>query len=262
MKNQVKHKSWIILTALVIFMGTSLSYGQTVGEPGPDFEVNTLGGGKFKLSDQRGKVVFVFLFGNACPSCKAIGPTVETSIYQEYISNSDFVAIGLDTWDSSSGESSVTGFKNSTGITFPLAIKAGSVASAYSTTYDRFMVIDRDGVLVHKGAVAASNDVNNTKDVINQSLMAAGASGLTAAEAGVRVYPIPASEEVHFDSNEPISQVRIFDAAGRLVLNEIDEPGAGGSGLTLPVANLEKGLYFYRLQRADGFVTGKLLIQR
>ena len=262
MKNQVKHKSWIIISAMVIFMGTSLSYAQTVGEPGPDFEVNLLGGGKFKLSDQKGKVVFVFLFGNTCPSCKAIGPAVETSIYQEYKADLNFVAIGLDTWDSSSGESSVTGFKNSTGITFPLAIKAGSVAKAYTTTYDRFMVIDRDGILAHKGTVGASNDVNNTKAVIEQSLMAAGASGLTAGEAGVSVYPIPASEEVHFSSSEPISQVRIFDAAGRLVLSEIDEPGAGGSSLTLPVATLEKGLYFYRLQRADGFVTGKLLIQR
>ncbi len=262
MKNKEKQRSWIILSALVIFMGTGLTNAQTVGEPGPDFEVNTLGGGSFKLSDQRGKVVFVFLFGNTCPSCKAIGPTVETSIYQEFKSNSDFVAIGLDTWDSSSGESSVTGFMNSTGITFPLAIKAGSVATAYGTTFDRFMVIDRDGVLAHKGLVGASNDVNTTKAVIEQSLMAAGASGLTAAEAGVSVYPIPASEEVHFSSNEPIEQVRIFDAAGRLVLSEIDEWGAGGTNLTLHVATLGKGLYFYRLQRADGFVTGKLLIQR
>ncbi len=262
MKNQEKYRSWIILASLVIFIGTSITYGQTVGETGPDFEVNTLGGGSFKLSEQRGKVVFVFLFGNTCSSCKAIGPTVESSIYQEFKIDPNFVAIGLDTWDSSSGENSVTGFKNSTGITFPLAIKAGSVASAYATTYDRFMVIDRDGVLAHKGIVGASNDVNNTKAVITQSLIAAGASGLTAAEAGVSVYPIPASEEVHFSSSEPISQLSIFDAAGRLVLSEIDEPGAGGSSLTLPVATLEKGLYFYRLQRADGFVTGKLLIQR
>jgi peroxiredoxin len=262
MKNQLKIRGGIMIAALVVSMGMTLSYGQAVGEVGPDFEVNTLGGGTFKLSDHRGKVVFVFLFGNTCPSCKAIGPAVEASIYQKFKNDPGFVAIGLDTWDSSSGESSVAGFKNSTGITFPLAIKAGSVASAYGTTYDRFMVIDGDGVLVHKGTVGASNDVNNTISAIEQSLMVSGLSGLSAAEAGVRVYPLPAGNEVHFESNEPISQIRIYDAAGKLVLDESGLSGAGVLTRTLTVSTLKKGLYFYSLQRADGFVSGKLIIQR
>ncbi len=258
----MKNKGWIIIAALVFFLGVSQTHAQNVGEAGPDFQVNTLGGGSFKLSDQQGKVVFVFLFGNTCPSCRAIGPTVESSIHQVYMSNPDFVAIGLDTWDSSSGESSVAGFQNSTGITFPLAIKAGSVAAAYATTYDRFMVIDRDGILVHKGTVGASNDVNNAKSAIEESLMVAGVSGLTASEAGVRVYPVPANDEVHFESDEAIRQIRIYDGAGRLVLNESDLSGIGGGSRALSVSALKRGLYFYQLQRADGLVSGKLLIQR
>ena len=262
MKYLIKKRGWIIVVALVTYMGTSRAYGQTLGEMGPDFEVNTLGGGTFKLSEQRGKVVFVFLFGNTCPSCKAIGPEVESSIHQVYRSNPDFVAIGLDTWDSSSGTSSVTAFKNSTGITFPLAIKAGSVASAYATTYDRFMVIDRDGVLAHKGAVGAINDVNTTKAVIEQSLLVSGSSGSSAAESGVKVFPLPALDEVYFQSSGPVTRVLIFDAAGKLVLSEIDVSGPGSSARSVNVSNLEQGLYFYRLHRMDGIVTGKLLIQR
>jgi peroxiredoxin len=262
MKNQLKIKGSFIIAALVVSMGMTQSYGQTVGEAGPDFKVNLLGGGTFKLSDNIGKVVFVFLFGNTCPSCKAVGPTVESSIYQKFKNDPDFVAIGLDTWDSSSGESSVTAFQKSTGITFPLAIKAKSVELAYKTTYDRFMVIDRDGVLAHKGTVGASNDVNNTISAIEQSLMVSGLSGLSAAEAGVRVYPLPAGNEVHFDSDEPISQIRIYDAAGKLVLDESGLSGAGVLTRTLTVSALKKGLYFYSLQRADGFVSGKLIIQR
>ncbi len=84
MKNQEKIRSWILVVGFMLTIGISPAYGQTVGEMGPDFEVNTLGGGTFKLSDQRGKVVFVFLFGNTCPSCKAVGPTVESSIYQHF----------------------------------------------------------------------------------------------------------------------------------------------------------------------------------
>lgn len=258
----MNNKSWIILVALVIFLGTDKTFAQNVGEAGPDFQVSTLGGGSFKLSDQQGKVVFVFLFGNTCPSCRVIGPTVESSIYQVYMSNPNFVAIGLDTWDSSSGESSVSGFQSSTGISFPLAIKAGSVASAYSTTYDRFMVIDSDGILVHKGSVVASNDVNNAKAAIEESLMVAGVSGRTAREAGVKVYPVPASDKVHFESEKTISQVRIYDGAGRLVLNESDLSFYGSGSLSLSVSTLKKGLYFYQLQRADDLVSGKFLVQR
>lgn len=260
MKNQLKNKGWLILAAFIMFLGVSQSHAQNEGEAGPDFQVNTLGGGSFKLSDNQGKVVFVFLFGNTCPPCKAVGPTVESSIYQEYMSNPDFVAIGLDTWDSSSGESSVAGFQKSTGITFPLAIKAGSVAAAYETTFERFMVIDRDGILVHKGTVGASNDVNNAKAAIEESLMVAGVSGLTASEAGVRVYPVPANDEVQFESDEAIKQIRIYDGAGRLVLSDLS--GFGGGSRTLPVSTLKRGLYFYQLQRADDLVSGKLLIQR
>ena len=262
MKNLLKNKGWILIAAFVMFLGVSHSYAQTVGEAGPDFQVNTLGGGSFQLSDNQGKVVFVFLFGNTCPPCKAVGPTVESDIQQVYMGNPDFVAIGLDTWDSSSGESSVAGFQKSTGITFPLAIKAGSVAAAYTTTFDRLMVIDRDGILVHKGTVGASNDINNAKAAIEESLMVAGISGLTASEAGVRVYPVPANDEVHFESDEPIKQIRIYDGAGRLVLNEFDLSGFAGGSRTLPVSTLKRGLYFYQLQRADGLVSGKLLIQR
>jgi len=187
---------------------------------------------------------------------------VESSIYQKFKNDTNFVAIGLDTWDSSSGESSVTGFRSSTGISFPLAIKAGSVASAYETTYDKFMVIDRDGVLAHKSTVGAANDVNNTISVIEQSLMVAGFSGLSAAEAGVRVYPIPAGNEVHFESTEPLSQIRIYDSAGKIVLDDSDRSGAGVLTRTLTVSTLKKGLYFYSLQRADAYVSGKLIIQR
>jgi hypothetical protein len=112
----------------------------------------------------------VFTFGNTCPSCIAIGPEVEQNIHQAFKDNPDFVIVGLDTWDTSSSTASVTGFKNSTGITFPLAIKASSVAALYQTTYDRLLVIDKNGILRHKGGVVVSNDLNNALEIIQTRL--------------------------------------------------------------------------------------------
>ncbi len=250
-----------MLIAMIISMGMTHASAQTVGEAGPDFEVSLLDGGTFKLSDQKGKVVFLFFFGNTCPSCKAVGPTVESSIYQAFKDDENFVALGLDTWDSSSGVNSVTGFKNSTGITFPLAIKAGSVAADYSTSYDHLAVIDSDGNLVHKGTDGASNDVNNAISVINESLMTAGIFGKPSAESGVRVWPVPARDVIHFESEEALGQIRIYDAVGKLALVEQEELQQGALSHSIAVSTLRKGIYFYTIEKADGIVSGKLLIQ-
>jgi len=91
---------------------------QDVGDPAPNFQIGLLGGETFNLADHEGKVVMVFFFGNTCPSCRAVGSIIESAIYQEYMDDSgSLVAVGIDTWNSSSNESSVAGFKNTTGIT-------------------------------------------------------------------------------------------------------------------------------------------------
>lgn len=182
----------LAIFGLIIAMHFNLS-GQKVGDPAPDFEVDLLDGSKFKLSDHQGEVVFIFLFGNTCPSCIAIGPTIESSIYQVYMENPNFTAIGLDTWNNSSNTTSVTGFMNATGLSFPLAIKAGSVATDFSTTYDRLMVVDHQGVLVHKGIILAGNDVNNALESIKQSLAAIPTDPCETAEINIAHVVTPPS---------------------------------------------------------------------
>ena len=262
MKNLSTKRKLLVSALIVLTVGMISLYGQTEGEAGPDFEVNLLGGGTFKLSDQQGKVVFVFLFGNTCPSCKAVGPTVESSIYQEFKDNDAFSAIGLDVWDSSSSESSVTGFKNATGISFPLAIKAGSVATGYTTTYDRLMVIDQNGILVHKGIIAASNDVNNAIDAINQSLTAVGIWDAVQETSPLKVYPVPATDVVHFEAEEAIQGIMLYDVAGKQVLEQLYGSGNTTNSRTVSLGSLQKGLYFYTIQVEGSRVSGKLLIQR
>ena len=48
------------------------------------------------------------------------------------------------------------------------------MAVNYKMTYDRLMVIDRAGILVHKGLVLASNDIDNTIAAIEESLTVTG----------------------------------------------------------------------------------------
>lgn len=262
MKNQLINGKLFASVMIILSLGMISLYGQAVGEAGPDFKVDLLGGGTFALADQQGKVVLVFLFGNSCGPCRAVGPTVESSIYQEFKNNDAFTAIGLDTWDSSSSESSVGGFRDATGITFPLAIQAGSVAAAYSTTYDRLMVIDQNGILIHKGVVLASNDVDITIDAINQSLSTVGIGDAASGFSPLRVYPVPATDVIHLEAAETIRGVVLYDVAGKLVLEESYDPGNTANSRTVSLGSLPEGLYFYTIRLEGSRTGGKLLIQR
>ncbi len=54
-----------------------------VGSPAPDFVLKGLDGTEYRLSDLRGKVVFVNLWATWCPPCRQELPTM-VRFYQEY----------------------------------------------------------------------------------------------------------------------------------------------------------------------------------
>ena len=134
----------------------------------PDFELTALDGSKVRLTDQDDKVVVLFFFGNTCPSCKAVAPNVEEKLNADYAGRTDYVILGLDQWDGNG--SSVQAFKDNTNVTFPLLLKASAVAKDYDTTYDRLVVIDQSGKIVHKGSRGASNDLNDVKSKVDELL--------------------------------------------------------------------------------------------
>ena len=257
----MKHK--LKLTAMLLVAALVQIHAQNVGEPAPGFEVGLLGGESFRLSDHEGKVVAIFFFGNTCPSCRAVGPDVESSINQAFQKDSaSFVIVGIDTWDSSSNENSVQGFKNSTGITFPLGIKGGDVSAAFKSTYDRLLVIDKAGTLVHKGQIAASNDISNAVEAIEEGLMVTGVEDLNS-ELGPRVFPNPASDLIHVHAGEKaIRGITLYDLSGKKVKETNLNSGQAHSDMELDLSDLNPGVYFYSVTTQGSPSTGKLLIQR
>jgi len=249
--------TWVLLIAASIQINA-----QDEGETAPNFEVVLLGGDTFNLADHEGKVVMVYFFGNTCPSCRAIGPVIESDIYQEYMDDEgNLVAVGIDTWNSSSNESSVAGFKNTTGITFPLAIKGGDVAVTYKTTYDRLMVIDRAGNLVHKGLVLASNDIDNTIAAIEESLKVTGLEAQISDRPSV--YPNPAKDVLHVSAGtDLVSGFTLFDLSGRKVMESVSFAGQALSEFQVDLQKFESGVYIYKLETEEESVTGRVVIQK
>ena len=131
------------------------------GPRAPGFTLKSTTGADVSLSNFSNKVVVLFFFGNNCPSCKAAGPNVESMLVTPYASRTDYAILGLDQWDGNTA--SVVAFKTVTNVSFPLLLNASSVASAYKTTYDRIVVIDKAGNIAFKGNQSASSDIAAAK---------------------------------------------------------------------------------------------------
>ena len=253
----------IVLSGL-LFAGL---LGQNVGDPAPDFSFSDYNGNLFSLSDHQGKVVFLFTFGNTCPSCLAFGNQTQTRIQEVYGDREDFVAVGADFWNSSSTSASVSLFAQQTGITYPLLVKAGAMAEDYSTTYDSLLVIDREGILRHKGNSVASNDINNAIAVIDEYLMPATLGVQQNVLMKINTYPNPVNDRLSLEfqlEQGAHVDIHLYNSLGQK--ESIDYNGwlpAGRNQVILNTSTLENGLYFYSFS-AEGMdrIAGRIMVKR
>jgi len=240
-------KQKIITMMLIGLLWVVPLMAQSPGEAAPDFTVTLAEGGEFTLSDHQGKVVMIFFFGNGCPYCITSGPGVE-GIYNTFKDDPSFVAVGLDTWNSTSTTESVEGFAEEAGVTFQLALTAGAVEEAYQTTYDRLAVVDQEGVLRHKGTVPAINDIQTTVILIEGLLMETGQRSPYAAPS-TRVFPVPASGllNVATAQSEGTLYLEIYNEEGKQVMHQKYDQVNAGDIFSLDIGHLQNGLYYYRI---------------
>lgn len=135
--------------------------------PAPAFSLQTSSGESINLSDFEGKVITLFFFGNGCPPCQGIAPSIQDQLADPY-SNDDYAILGLDVWDGNS--SAVDAFKTATEVNFPLLLNASSVARDYEITYDRLVVIDQNGGIVFSGTQRAAGDLETVKTLVDSLL--------------------------------------------------------------------------------------------
>ena len=141
----------------------------STAETAPSFTLKSLDGNDVALSNLTNKVVLLFFFGNNCPSCKAVAPSIESMLVTPFASNTDYMVLGLDQWNGNSA--SVQAFKTATGVSFPLLMNASAVADDYKTTYDRIVVIDKAGKIAFTGKQSATSDIAAAKTKV-MSLLA------------------------------------------------------------------------------------------
>ena len=113
-----------------------------VGREAPDFEVETLDGETFRLSDCRGKVVYLNIWATWCPPCVAEIPFIQ-ALSEAH--PDDLVVIGV----SMEPEQDVRDFVAENGLTYSFAIDDGSIGGVLYPTYyiPNSVFIDPNGVI-------------------------------------------------------------------------------------------------------------------
>jgi len=256
-------KVFIYLFIALFFLSIQ-GKGQQAGDSAPDFTLQQLQGGNFTLSGQTGKVVFIFWLGYACPFCKSAAPSINSDIINTFKGRSNFVAIGVDTWNGS--KTQVQGFKSQTGLDVNYLMQGSSAAQSWSTTYDRLSVVDKNGEIVFKGTQGSSSDINNAKMTIESALsMTTATESLEKNALGFTNYPNPFSTQttIHFQlkKNGSVSLI-LYDLTGKKVLEITRKTFATGEHqIVFSRTQLNNGIYFLRLNANGQISTQKMIIR-
>ena len=116
------------------------------GFPAPDFTLRDLAGTTHRLSDLRGRVVFLNVWATWCPPCREEMPAMQR-LY-ERLRSQDFVMLAVS--EDEGGPAVVAKFVQEMGLTFPVLLDPeGIVPRLYGLTgFPETFVIDRNGMVV------------------------------------------------------------------------------------------------------------------
>lgn len=140
----------ILLVMLCLSAPAMASTPPTVGAQAPDFEIELLNGERFRLSEQRGKIVLINIWASWCSPCVAEMPDID-QLARNYAEKLTVIGIncGEDT-------QTVTDFVAENGYTYSFAADpdyhiTGELYPSYSIPYT--IVVNADGVItqLHTG---------------------------------------------------------------------------------------------------------------
>ena len=126
-------------------------------------------------------------------------------------------------------------------------------------------MIDQEGIIRYKStANATSSVVNEAKQVINNLLTTTSVENPQSDEDFFNVYPVPAKETIfitnNFENNKNTT-VNILNLNGTVAQRSTYLNNANQK-LSIPVNNLNPGVYFLRLITQTQIQTKKIIISK
>ena len=142
--------SLLVLSAVVIAMGVTPrgNGGPAVSSLAPDFELKDLAGNLVRLSDYRGKVVFLNFWATWCPPCREEIPSIQALGKNFTWEKFKIVAVSLDRVSTAA----VKDFAAKNNISFlVLHDTDGAAAEKYRVlSIPTTFILDRNGVVIKK----------------------------------------------------------------------------------------------------------------
>lgn len=133
----------------------------------PDFELLTLSGEKVRLSDYRGKKVFLNFWASWCGPCEIEMPYMENFYKRNKgLENVEILAVNMTKSEASIGQ--VQEFADFYGLTFPVLLDSeGEVEKLYKViSYPSTYLINEDGVIV-SGFIGSVNNEEKVKELVD-----------------------------------------------------------------------------------------------
>jgi peroxiredoxin len=250
---------------LLLGLSSIILNAQKVGDPAPEFTFYDPTGTYYSLEQFKGKIVLLFTLGNECRSCIASGPLVE-ELYQEF--EEEIIALGLDFWNTTSSVTTVNQFILKTGLTFPVLLKAGSLASDYSTTWDRLIIINREGEIAFKGNRIAAVDIDAARQALESLVTLSSVQESREIPRKLVLfqnYPNPFNPSTRINYRLPTDGrvcLKVYTLLGQEIATLIDQfQSAGEYSILFEPGNLPDGVYFYRLEAPGKIITRKMVVQ-
>jgi cytochrome c biogenesis protein CcmG/thiol:disulfide interchange protein DsbE len=136
----------VVIVAAALAIAAWTVYRGRIAWVAPDFALEDLDGKAVRLSNFRGRVVFINVWTTWCEPCRAEMPSME--VLNKKLAGDGFVmlAINADAGD----REDVEAFVEELGLTFPILLDpGGQVAGRYRVTgYPETFIVDRNGVVV------------------------------------------------------------------------------------------------------------------
>ncbi|MCZ8514105.1 redoxin domain-containing protein [Paenibacillus filicis] len=126
------------------------SVGLKVGQTAPDFELKQLDGTVVKLSDYRGKTVFLNFWATWCPPCQAEIPYLKE--FHSANEASGAIVLGINATSTELSVPVVQAWTKEWKLSFPVALdSSGDVGRTYKVNaYPATYVIDANGIIREK----------------------------------------------------------------------------------------------------------------
>lgn len=141
--------------------------GLKINNVAPNFELQSLSGELIKLSDYRGKKVFLNFWASWCGPCRTEMPYMET-YYEKYKNSENVEIVAVNMTNSERNIEKVEEFVESYGLTFPVLLDThGEVEKLYKVIgYPTTYLINEEGIIV-KGFTGSINNAEEVKELID-----------------------------------------------------------------------------------------------